>query len=55
MKNSKELLDRMDILEKADLINEKAKEIKKKNKTITNSKAFSIASNIVLKGETWNY
>lgn len=52
---SKDKLDSMNILEKAELINKKAKEIQEKNRTISKRQAFKIASDMILGGRLWNY
>ena len=51
----KEKLDRMNILEKADLIRNRAQEIKSNNRTLNNLVAFEIASKEILRGQTWKF
>lgn len=45
---NKDKIDSLNILEQADLINRRAKQIHKKHKTINKSKAFNIAIKEVL-------
>lgn len=48
---SKDIRDSLSILELADLINRRAKQIHRKHKTINKSRAFHIATEEVLGGK----
>lgn len=51
---TKDTRDSMNILEKAELIKRRAKQIEKKHRTISKLQAFNIASEEVLGDSLWN-